>query len=201
MRRCGWLVAMSVGLTGWFGGAPLACAQQITLQQPVVEQFGVMTTVSVPDRGRASLGGIKRGASSRIRQGPLPWGTSTGWEYSGSDLSVSVWIHDFEELDRQALEWAEGRRPVDADRPLSDAQAERAWQMLAARHRAAPSYRPLDDGPSTPHRTAAARPSAARECAQKAEAAAAKGHFGLAQMHRERAKKAASRASDVSTLP
>lgn len=79
------------------------CAQRLTVQQPVVSRFGVQTTVSVPDRGSVLLGSVSRAGVSRYSTGPFRSGSSVGRFTQHSRASVSVYIHDFEELERQLL--------------------------------------------------------------------------------------------------
>lgn len=85
--------------------APLAMAQvaprpgvaQATVQLPVVNVTGVMTTVNVPDRGSALLGGISAHTETRGQTlggvGPLDRSSS------GTGVSVSAYIHDFATVD------------------------------------------------------------------------------------------------------
>ena len=108
-----------------------AFAQQIAVQEPSVETFGVGTTVSAPDRGWVSLGGVSRGQSSRSMFGPLRSGTNIGISRQTGGVSVGVRIHDLDELDRQVLNAAgKGRRP--SDRALSPA-ADQAFETLRTR--------------------------------------------------------------------
>lgn len=95
----------------------LACASlsvrsataQVTVQQPVIDRFSVGTTVSVPDRGRAFLGGVNSAGSSRTQYGFGPLrGSNVGQFRSASSSSVSVFIHDFDEMDRQLLSQGRG---------------------------------------------------------------------------------------------
>lgn len=78
-------------------------AQRFTVQQPVISQFGASTTVSVPDRGAAFLGGVSRQGFSRYSTGPFHPGSSIGRFTESRGASVSVYVHDFEELERQLL--------------------------------------------------------------------------------------------------
>ncbi|MDG2127225.1 MAG: hypothetical protein P8K08_04470 [Fuerstiella sp.] len=78
-------------------------AQRITIQQPVVSQFRVSTMVSVPDRGSTFLGSVSRAGSSRLTTGPFRSGSSVGRYTDYNGARVSVYIHDFEELERQLL--------------------------------------------------------------------------------------------------
>lgn len=78
-------------------------AQQATVQQPVVSTNSVRTSVSVPDRGSALLGGVSSAQSGRSNYGPLRSGTSTGLSRSASSLSTSVYIHDLRAMDEALL--------------------------------------------------------------------------------------------------
>ncbi len=110
-------------------------AQDRAVQQPVVRQFGVGTSVSVPDRGRAYLGGVSRGATSTKRfGGPFRSGTNTGREFSNSSVTTSVYIHDFDAMDAALLNAAQESA---ASRPKPTAQlnprASTAWESLRTR--------------------------------------------------------------------
>ena len=115
---------------------PIAAAQQIGVQQPSLETFGVGTTVSVPDRGRTALGGVGRSAASRSMYGPIRTGTSLGLSSQGSSLSIGARIHDLAEMDRAALEAAGKARKTRADVELSG-QAQHAFETLQSRSHAA----------------------------------------------------------------
>ncbi len=78
-------------------------AQQVTVQQPVVGTNSVRTTVSVPDRGSALLGGVSSAQSGRSSYGPLRSGTSAGLSRSASSMSTSVYIHDLRAMDEALL--------------------------------------------------------------------------------------------------
>ncbi len=109
-------------------------AQDRVVQQPVIRQMRVGTSVSVPDRGRAFLGGVSQGATSTKRfGGPFRSGTNTGREFSNSSQSVSVYIHDFEAMDAALLNAAEPLTPrPKSDRPLNP-RAAHAWESLRTR--------------------------------------------------------------------
>jgi hypothetical protein len=109
-----------------------ASAQKITVQEPSLETFGVGTTVSVPDRGRMSLGGVGRGAASRSISGPFRRGTSMGLSSQGSGLSVGVRVQDLAELDRATLDAAAKARKARDDVHLP-AGAEHAFKTLQSR--------------------------------------------------------------------
>ncbi|WP_298866043.1 hypothetical protein [uncultured Gimesia sp.] len=78
-------------------------AQEIRIQQPIVQQFSARTTVSVPDRGSAVLGSFHSGVIRSRQSGPLRRGSSYGQAFQSSTSSVSVYIHDFEAMDRMLL--------------------------------------------------------------------------------------------------
>jgi len=132
--RGAWL-GMWGGLVCLFPGVS-AVAQQAVVQQPSVEVLSGSTTVSVPNRGRTVIGGVSRGASSRSVYGPFPSGINNGRSFEGSSLSVGAYIHDFEELDRQALSAAESRAPHRSVLPRND-RADRAYDSLMHRDRSA----------------------------------------------------------------
>src|SRR5205809_4718533 len=97
-----------MALAGLFFAMSAAVAQQplpaTTVQLPSYSLFTVQTSVSVPDRGGAYLGGVNSGASnsSRLGIGPLSnRGMSSSRAASG--VSVSATIIDHEEIDRALL--------------------------------------------------------------------------------------------------
>lgn len=112
-------------------------AQAITVQQPVVQQFGVRTVVSVPDRGAALLGSVGSAAESRRWNGPLPFGSSIGRQIAHSSLSVHVTIHDFAAMDAALLSAADAMEDRDRrathDPPLSGMAARAREQLLRER--------------------------------------------------------------------
>ena len=78
-------------------------AQQVAVQQPVVATNSVRTTVSVPDRGSALLGGVSSAQSARSSYGPLRSGSSIGLSRSASSTSTNVFIHDLSAMDEALL--------------------------------------------------------------------------------------------------
>jgi len=131
-----WRIAWLGTCTGILCLAPssTAFAQQVNVQQPTVGVFSGSSTVSVPDRGRTLIGGVSRGATSRSTYGPFPSGSNTGRSLEGGSLSVGAYIHDFEELDRQALSAAESSPRTKRDQP-EDARTDRAREALIRRDR------------------------------------------------------------------
>ncbi|MFN0196915.1 MAG: hypothetical protein ACKVT0_09215 [Planctomycetaceae bacterium] len=81
--------------------------QEVAIQQPVVSNFSVNTTVSVPDRGGIYLGGVGQAGNSRKSFGFSRPGTSTGTFTQGSSASAHVWIHDLDAMDQAALKAAD----------------------------------------------------------------------------------------------
>jgi hypothetical protein len=109
-----------------------AWAQKITVQEPSLETFSLGTTVSAPDRGRMSLGGVSRGAASRSISGPFRRGTSMGLSSQGSGLSVGAHVQDLAELDRATLDAAGKARQARDGARLPDG-AEHAYRTLQSR--------------------------------------------------------------------
>jgi len=100
VRRLPFVLA---GAAVWIWLPPGVFGQELTVQQPVVGSFSAATTVSVPDRGRAFIGGVSSAGASSTRSGPFPSGLSSGRFARSGSTSVSAFIHDFSERDRQAL--------------------------------------------------------------------------------------------------
>jgi len=101
MRRT---VAVLIVLAASFAGQRgTLLAQGVAVQQPVVRQFGVSTSVSVPDRGGMMLGGIDRAASGQSSYGAAWRGSSIGVERSSSSVSAHVFIHDLRAMDEALL--------------------------------------------------------------------------------------------------
>ena len=91
------------------GQAPFA---PTTVQLPTFHVFTVQTTVSVPDRGGMTLGGISRGADGRVVLGPL--GNRSGGSSRGaSGVSATATIIDNHEID-EAILASGGKKAADA---------------------------------------------------------------------------------------
>ncbi|MGD9856069.1 MAG: hypothetical protein AB7U20_14085 [Planctomycetaceae bacterium] len=149
---CRGLLLAAAGL-GLMGGA--ADAQTVVVQQPVVQQFGVHTAGSVPDRGSLLLGSVSSSRTWSRSPGPsLPSSLSVrSSEHSAA--SVHVFIHDFDAMDQAVL--AAAGVPTSARRtpmPLSSPEshggsrftgmAAHAQQSLLQRHTEAASRRNSD---------------------------------------------------------
>ena len=147
-----------------------------TVQLPEYRVFGVNTTVSVPDRGSALLGGIGTARSGSVSRG-VPFGSAIpgplfrsrgiGREVGSSTARVTAWIHDFEAMEedlaaeyrrRLALRPSVGdgvRRIAGADNPAATAMSRTVTAGSAAVVGAPRS--PTPAAPATP----AARPATA----------------------------------------
>ena len=125
MRPTSWLATALIIL----GGGSLAHAQgqqpqqpigpalpATTVQLPTFSVFTVQTTVSVPDGGGISLGGIDRGVDSTVnRNSGLTRNRGLGSSRTASGVSVSATIIDREEMDRAVLAEAAAKRGVPID--------------------------------------------------------------------------------------
>ena len=130
-------------------------AQALTVQQPVVETFGVNTVVTVPDQGAVFLGGVSSGADSSFNSAFMPFGSSIGSQRSHSNAWARVYIHDFEAMD-EALLSAGQEQPLDSyqtTNPLA-AHAYRSLLNQPGRISSTPLVRGTTPNPS-------ARPSGA----------------------------------------
>ena len=85
-------------------------AQQAVVQQPAFQQFAAPTTVLVPDRGEAFLGGTRGGFRGRGVQGPIPLGSSRAAGGGASSASTRVSVHDFRAMDEALLHGSEADR-------------------------------------------------------------------------------------------
>ena len=91
-----------------------AMAQATTVQLPTFSFFSVATTVSVPDRGSALLGGVNRASEGRSDLGVpclsgLPFlgrgfhSAGIGRQVGAGAMRLSVQVHDFEGMERSLL--------------------------------------------------------------------------------------------------
>ena len=83
-----------------------------TVQLPTFQRFSIGTSVLVPDQGSVNLGGVNRSFQSSSQRG-APFLPSTGSRSRGASaggVSVSAYIHHFEELDEAVLAEARRRR-------------------------------------------------------------------------------------------
>lgn len=126
LRTC--LSLMAIALL-----AQSASAQTVTVQQPVAQQFGVNTVVSVPDRGSVLLGSVSSARSFGGSRGPALPSSSLTRSVNHSWARVSVFIHDHEAMDRRLLAAAEAQSSSERGSTLSG-MAAHARQSLLKRH-------------------------------------------------------------------
>src|SRR5581483_12376819 len=93
---------------------PLQNLPASTVQLPTFSVFNVTTTVSVPDRGGISLGGVDRGVDATVRRGPIP-SRSTSGARAASGMTVHATIIDPAEMDRAVLAAAAAKRGESPD--------------------------------------------------------------------------------------
>lgn len=183
---------------------------QFLLQQPIVQQFGVQTSVIVPNGGFLFLGGVSRAAHSRYSPGifgpgvvgpgffgPVGpcgcRGSSYGFDYQATSLSVGVSIVDLAEIDRQVL--------AEADELIRSEPEFGGRPGGALRFFAGPPIRPAVPparivAPPGPREPSAAEvqkklnnPEHSIKLGQEAEAA---GQFGVAKLHYQQAQRLGS---------
>lgn len=114
------LLAMLAGEGRAQGRRPPASAGQgpsVTVQLPTFHFFAVSTTVLVPDRGAAYLGGIGSSRTSRSARGiPLAPGGNVGIgaERAAAGMQVGAFVHDFQAMDEALLQQAAAMRSAKA---------------------------------------------------------------------------------------
>jgi hypothetical protein len=122
-------------VSGFDNGTPLVVGAPAatTVQLPTFNFFTINTTVNVPDRGSASLGGIGRGAAaSGTNGGPGFANRAGGSVNSTSGMSVGVQIHDLAAMDQALLDEARAAREIQASNAWADRVAQ-ARQSSAGR--------------------------------------------------------------------
>ena len=180
MRICCGFLALAVGVVF----AARASAQPPSVVQlPSFSFFTVDTTVSVPDRGTASLGGIGRSSTGSTAFGPAlgPANRGFGSSMSANSVSVRASVHDFDALDRTTLN--------QAARGSGNSRAAKIPRGRAPRPPAAPgsSAQRVPPGSVAEARRLHAAEAAAEEAAalsdlERARAAAAKGKTSVAKV-------------------
>lgn len=100
----------------------IASAQQnaVTVQLPTFRFFSVSTTVSVPDRGGAALGGIGRSALGASQFGPAPRPAGVrafGVERQAQNAHAFVQVHDFRDLEHTLIHDAHAANGARAAQP------------------------------------------------------------------------------------
>lgn len=109
MRMQVGVMAIAIGVSA---AVPVLAQAPSTVQLPSFSSFGASTTVSAPDRGRASLGGVGRSSSGSTAFGPSlgPSSRSFGRQTSATNVDVQTRIHDLNAMDQQVLEQAAKNR-------------------------------------------------------------------------------------------
>ena len=126
----GWLVAALIICCA----APAAAQVPSTVQLPSYSTYGVSTSVSVPDRGRAYLGGMGGSSSGSTAYGPVfgPGSRGYGRQTGAGSVDVRVTIHDFDAMDKLLLGQAAGSSPA-ARRSLASGRAGQSSAAQAPR--------------------------------------------------------------------
>jgi len=198
-------------LVCWGIAADRAIAQQgaTTVQLPTVSSFSATTTVTVPDRGMAYLGGVNRAAEGRNEFGVplLPFrpfrNVGIGREVSGSGMWVSVTIHDFDAMDRYLLS-----QPTAFSQSLGDRRSQVAalagplqpwdpgygasWRVAASSGAGSPPAVSVAQARAERQRQQATRAGEAADFFQRGQAAEAVGKTGVAKVYYQMAARRAT---------
>jgi hypothetical protein len=151
-----------------------------TVQLPTFSFFTVQTTVSVPDSGGMSLGGINRGGNGRVTLGP-PKNRAIGSTSGASGIGLSAEIISNHELDEKVLAEAAARRGAAAD-PVA-AKAAALSRNTAGQASGGPAIQSLA---AIREQNALAAAQQTREVAEylaKAQQAEAEGKPGVAKIY------------------
>ena len=149
---------------------------QIAVQQPVVSETGVSTTVSVPDRGQVFLGGVSSAQSGRIQNGPIPTVTSRGFSRQATSISASVYIHDLQGMDEAILNTPSS----DAANPSTTTRTRAANLAARLKARRAAELEPLSAEPEDSGAKAAKFEQLALKAEKAGKASVAKLHWQVA---------------------
>src|SRR6188472_1444958 len=96
LRICGVVLLLALGL-------PAQASYAQTLQLPTFSSFSIETSVLVPDRGSAVMGGGRRSSSGSSQLGPLRGSRSGGNGAAAGGVDVAAFVHDFEAMDQAVL--------------------------------------------------------------------------------------------------
>jgi hypothetical protein len=131
--------ATVIGFPGG-GGAPVVGPPLVvgppatTVQLPTFNFFTISTSVMVPDRGGAYLGGVGRAGTSSRTNGLPGLSNRAGGSIAGSSsMSVHVQVHDLAAMDKALLEEARAAREASAANTAWAARIEQAKQSSAGR--------------------------------------------------------------------
>jgi hypothetical protein len=181
-----------LGFVAWMIAAVNIAAAQV-VHLPTFQFFGINTTVSVPDRGAAYLGGVSRSSSGRTGRGlPLvsrmpfagrPFGNRAAAVSSqASGVSVSAYIHDFESMDQQLLRQSQPHASREQPARPADIAGRTSIRELERQHSAHEAIR---------NATAQAQ---ARADYERATTLVKQGKAGAAKVYLQRAAKQADAA-------
>ena len=121
-------------VAGFDNGTPLVVGQPATtVQLPTFNFFTINTSVLVPDRGSASLGGVGRGSAATRTNGGPGFSNRTGGSVNGtSGMSVGVQVHDLAAMDKALLDEARAAREIESTNHWAS-RVEQAKQSSAGR--------------------------------------------------------------------
>ena len=101
------IVMFSIFALLTLGSQASAQLRNQTIQLPVIRQFNVRTTVSVPDGGTIGLGGVVRSSKGRVLRGLSPVrpfsNQARGRATSSGHASVRAWVLPQDEIDAAIL--------------------------------------------------------------------------------------------------
>ncbi|NQU23424.1 MAG: hypothetical protein HQ567_19255 [Candidatus Nealsonbacteria bacterium] len=206
-----WLAAVALGVC-----ASESFAQPgTTVQLPTFSFFSVGTTVSVPDRGSVTMGGVSRSATGRNEFGTplMPFrpfrNTAIGKDVSASGMRVSATIHDFAAMDEHLLNQPTSFR----SRQLSVLENRRnglaasgytlqprdpsrgsSWQVAPPRSSAESPQMSLADARSRRAKQQTARSSEAADFFERGRQAEATGKTSVAKIYYQMAARRADEA-------
>jgi hypothetical protein len=195
---------MCLSMVCWaiVGASALAQQGATTVQLPTYSFFTVNTTVTVPDRGMAYLGGVNRAASGRNEFGvPLlpfrPFGNvGIGRELNASNMFVTATIHDFDAIDRYLLSvptqptaWrlppalgSSQVAPLQSSLPPRDPNAGASWRLSPSAVGSPPKMS-LAEARAERERQRVTRAAEAVDFFQRGQKAEAAGKAGVAKIY------------------
>jgi hypothetical protein len=183
-------LAFVAGVASGQQPVPVGQLPATTVQLPSFSFFTVNTTVSVPDRGGAYLGGIDRAREGSTTRGFGPLrNRGIGAERAAGGVAVQATIHNLDELDRATLADAAAKRgAVDPDLAKAELIRRGVGKGIAS---PAGGGQPADANPADSvaaikAKNAAAAQARANEAAEllaKAEAAEAEGKASVAKIY------------------
>lgn len=120
-------------------GQWISSAAAQAVQLPTFEYTHVNTTVSVPDRGGAYMGGVNRASAGSSTSGTpvLPFrNRSYGQSTTGGGMSVGVYVHDFEAMEAGLMNdtmRSYGSKPAAQSRSMMNVQDNVLMRQARAR--------------------------------------------------------------------